>query len=48
SLLTRPLPGLPPELGARVPGRFLDVLLDGLRAGSRTPLAGPPVERWWD
>ncbi|NUO97428.1 MAG: TetR/AcrR family transcriptional regulator [Nonomuraea sp.] len=47
SLLTRPMPGLPPELGARVPDRFLDVMLDGLRAGARAPLAGPPVGRWW-
>ncbi|NJP90697.1 TetR/AcrR family transcriptional regulator [Nonomuraea sp. FMUSA5-5] len=46
NLLHRPLPGLPGDLAAGLPDRFLDVMFDGLRAGG-TPLSGEPIERWW-
>jgi hypothetical protein len=47
AMLTRPMPGLPADLARRLPDRFFDVMFDGLRAGSRTPLSGAPIARWW-
>jgi AcrR family transcriptional regulator len=45
--LTRPLPGLPTRLADVLPDRFVDVMLDGLRAQPATPLSGDPIHEWW-
>lgn len=45
--LTRPLPGLSADLAEVIPDRFVELMLDGLRAQSTTPLPGRPINEWW-
>jgi AcrR family transcriptional regulator len=47
NLLTRPLPGLPAEVADAIPDRFLEVMLEGLRADFEAPLSGSPIPIWW-
>lgn len=47
SQLARPVAGVSGELAVTVPARFVELMLDALRARPGSRLPGSPITRWW-